>query len=143
MGYFGKGGYNSMQRGFNSFDKMANGSPLLTVLIVALIVVALYLVFKKKETTNDSFSIKYKEFYSYWSWRNCKITLRSWWNNRWRISNYIKDIEVVIRWNSCNKCTMIHDHIALASNNRQPIKINKDQKNDFHISLIWKSFFMR
>ncbi|SIN87832.1 putative membrane protein [Carnobacterium alterfunditum] len=49
MGYFGKGGYNSMQRGFNSFDKMANGSPLLTVLIVALIVVALYLVFKKKK----------------------------------------------------------------------------------------------
>lgn len=47
MGRFGNGGYNDMQRGFNSFGEMANGS-LMTVLIVALIVFALYLVFKKK-----------------------------------------------------------------------------------------------
>lgn len=48
MGYFGNGGYNGMQRGFNSFDSMANGS-LVPVLIGALIAFALYLMFKKKK----------------------------------------------------------------------------------------------
>jgi len=48
MGYFGNGGYNGMQRGFNSFGEMGNGF-LVTVLIVALIAFALYLVFKKKK----------------------------------------------------------------------------------------------
>jgi putative membrane protein len=47
-GYMGRFG-NGMQRGFNSFDNMANGSPLMTVLIVALIVFTLFLVFKKKK----------------------------------------------------------------------------------------------
>lgn len=48
MGYFGNDGYKGMQRGFNSFGEMGNGS-LVTVLIVALIAFALYLIFKNKK----------------------------------------------------------------------------------------------